>query len=129
MLNFFWRMMRNRKGFTLVELMVVVVILGILASLAVQQFGSHFDSAKLAKVKADLKTIASAGEIYKIVKGSYPTSIDVLENEGYLKKKPLSPVDGTEYAWNTANNVAVLRKTSDGTTYVFGNFTCASDHL
>lgn len=64
--------LRNRKGFTLIELMVVVVILGILASIAVQTFANTTDRANESKAKADVRTIMSALEIYRADVGSYP---------------------------------------------------------
>jgi len=59
-------MRKNQKGFTLVELLVVVVILGILATLAVQTLGDRTKDAEIAKAKADLRTVLSAIELYKL---------------------------------------------------------------
>ncbi|QNB48281.1 prepilin-type N-terminal cleavage/methylation domain-containing protein [Thermanaerosceptrum fracticalcis] len=139
MLNFFWRMLKNRKGFTLIELMVVVVVLGILATLAVQQLGDQSGKAKISKVKADLKTIASAAEIYKVNTGDYPNSITNLIT-AYLKKWPESPVAGQSYAWDPTNDVAVLCGDTNGngaldsgeTVYQFTtpeSFVCSSANL
>ncbi len=85
------KLMQNRKGFTLIELMVVVVILGVLAGAAIMSLGgSQSDQAKRARVEADIATIQSAVEFYKLDVGSYPTSIDALVT------KPASGADG----WN-----------------------------
>jgi len=132
---------KDQKGFTLVELLVVITILGILATLAVQVVGDKTDKAKLAKVKADLRTIVSAAEIYRIEEGKYPDAahesdnIDLLVG-GYLKKIPSSPISGQEYGitdegyavlWNGDGNVI-----DSNDIYTFTSpesFTCSSENL
>lgn len=55
---------RGRAGFTLIELLIVVVIIGILASIAIPKFGSTKERAYLAKMKSDLRNLATAQESY-----------------------------------------------------------------
>jgi prepilin-type N-terminal cleavage/methylation domain-containing protein len=63
---------RNKKGFTLIELVVVVAILGILAALAIPRFTGIRDTAAKNATLADGRTIYSAMEVYYAEKGSYP---------------------------------------------------------
>lgn len=60
MLQLFRKRLSNRKGFTLVELLVVISIIGILSAIAVPKFTSASESARGAKMQADLRTIDSA---------------------------------------------------------------------
>ena len=69
---------KNRKGFTLVELVVVIAILGILAGLAIPRFMDATASARGARIVADMRTIDSAIMMYNAKTGNLPTSKDAL---------------------------------------------------
>jgi general secretion pathway protein G len=64
----------NRRGFTLIELMVVIVILGILAGLIVPRIMSRPEQAKRLKARMQIESIATALKLYKLDNGSYPTT-------------------------------------------------------
>ncbi len=66
--------MRQQSGFTLIELMVAVVILGILASLVVPKLMSRPEQARLVKAKQDILAIQNALELYKLDNGLYPST-------------------------------------------------------
>jgi general secretion pathway protein G len=66
--------MRLQKGFSLIEIMVVVVILGILASIVVPKIISRPDEARVVKAKQDVLAIQSALDLYKLDNGFYPSS-------------------------------------------------------
>ena len=66
--------MRNKKAFTMVELMVVVLIVGILAAVAVPLMSGRIDSSKWSEGKAAMGTIASALRSYAAEKGSFTTA-------------------------------------------------------
>lgn len=127
-MQFFWKKMKkDQKGFTLVELMVVVVILGILATLAVQTLGDKTTDAKLNKAKADLRTIASALELYKIDNGDYPDadnpSSTALNNPlvpTYLKKIPKGLTYSYKYDAGT-DTTYTLSVTVEGQTVTAAN--------
>jgi general secretion pathway protein G len=65
---------RKQAGFTLIELMVVVVILAILAGLIIPRFMGETDKAKQAKAKMQIESLESALKMYKLDNGSYPTT-------------------------------------------------------
>ena len=68
-------MNRRVKGFTLVELLVVAVVLAIFAAIVVPQFASTTDEAKLSALKSDLAGIRSAIDLYRQQHGHYPGSV------------------------------------------------------
>lgn len=69
----------KQQGFTLIELMVVVVILAILAAIAVPKLMDRPDEARLVKVKQDIGAISSALQLYKLDNYRYPTTDQGIE--------------------------------------------------
>jgi len=78
------------SGFTLIEIMVVIVILGILASLIVPRIMSRPEEAKIVKARQDIRALESALELYKLDNGIYPTTDQGLM--ALVKKPASSPV-------------------------------------
>ncbi|MBN2256169.1 MAG: type II secretion system major pseudopilin GspG [Deltaproteobacteria bacterium] len=70
---------RNNRGFTLIELMVVIVILGILAGLIVPRIMSRPEEAKQAKARIQIESLETALKLYKLDNGNYPTTEQGLE--------------------------------------------------
>lgn len=105
---------RAQRGFTLIEIMVVVVIIGVLGALVVPQFMNRPDQAKVTAARSDLKAIATALEIYRLDNFAYPSSQQGLQAlvtkpsgrklarswnpQGYLRQVPLDPW-GTPYRY------------------------------
>lgn len=84
----------NNKGFTLAELMVVIVIIGVLTAIAVPIYNNATAKAKLNAIAANLRIIDGAiGQYQANNEGSYPTSSDELS--GYIQKWPTSPKEAT----------------------------------
>jgi general secretion pathway protein G len=79
---------KSRGGFTLIELMIVIVIIGILATLLIPRIMERPEEARRVKAKMDIKAIESALKLYKIDCGSYPTTEQGLIA---LIKKPETP--------------------------------------
>ncbi len=71
--------MSKQRGFTLVELLIVVVIIGILASIAIPKFSSTRDKAFIASMKTDLKNLATHQEIHHNNNFTFNASLAVLE--------------------------------------------------
>ena len=72
-------MKNNRKGFTLVELMAVLVILGILATVVVVSIDPVFQRANLEKIRADMANTGKALELYKFNELTYPSTSQGLD--------------------------------------------------
>ena len=66
--------MNNQRGFSLIEIMVVGVILGILASIVVPKIISRPDEARVVKAKQDILAIQNALDLYKLDNGVYPST-------------------------------------------------------
>ena len=79
------RFRRSQSGFTLIEMMVVIVILGVLAGLVVPRFIDQPDKAKVVKAKAQIESLSMAIKQYKLDNGVYPTTEQGLKA---LKEKP-----------------------------------------
>ncbi|HAP74599.1 MAG TPA: prepilin-type cleavage/methylation domain-containing protein [Acidimicrobiaceae bacterium] len=73
------------KGFTLVELLIVIVILGILATVTVFAVRGITDQGEESACNADLKTLEVAAEAYMAQNGSYPASAQAMVDEGLLR--------------------------------------------
>ena len=86
-----------RKGFTLVEILIVVVILGILAAIVVPQFANAANDARAGNLASQVKSIQNQIELYRAREGSYPalaTLFTELETGGYIKAAPKNPISG-----------------------------------
>lgn len=89
---------RRNQGFTLVEILIVVVILGILAAIVVPQFTNATQDAQAGNIKAQLDTLNNQIELFRARTNAYPdfatNGWDELVNGGYLKTEPKNPYNG-----------------------------------
>ncbi len=90
-----------RRGFTLVELLVVLSILALLLSLAAPRYFQHVDRAKEAVLRENLATLRDALDQYHADKGAWPASLETLAREHYLRVLPTDPLTGQADTWTT----------------------------
>lgn len=85
---------RSEEGFTLVELMVVIVIIGLLATVVAINVMPAQDTARIKKAEADVALLEQAAEMYRLSKLDYPASgegLQALVREGFVKRLPEDP--------------------------------------
>ena len=104
-------MTEDDRGFTLVELLIVIVVLGILSGIVLFGVARFRSDATLAACKADLATVAVAADAYDAQTGSFPATVAVLVTGGYLRSTP----SGTYAFDGTAKTVTRSPACSDGT--------------
>ena len=89
------QILKNAKGFSLIELMVVIVILGILAGMVMPRLMGRTDDAKITKAQVDIQALSTALKLYKLDSGDFPTTEQGLkalvsppeeEGQGHWKK-------------------------------------------
>jgi len=90
---------RLERGFTLIELMIVMVIIGLLAAIAVPMYVQSVRHAKEAVLKEDLRTLRSAIDAYTVDKQKAPQTLDDLVQAGYLKSMPKDPFTNRTDTW------------------------------
>lgn len=114
------RRTRAQEGFTLVELMVVMLIIAILLAIAVPSYIQATRSAREAVLKEDLQTMRKAIDSYTVDKQKAPQALDDLVTSGYLKSIPVDPITRRSDTWLTSQDDAMydLDQTDPGITNV-----------
>ena len=121
--------MKKTTGFTLIEVMVVLVIIGIMASMVVPQILGNQEEAQLKKAAIDIQTLEGAMQMYKLNNNRFPTSeqgLDALVNEpsidpiprayragGYIQRLPTDPW-GNDYQLISPVEVGLVDIFSNG---------------
>ena len=86
-------------GFTLLELIVVIAIIGILATIAMPALKDMPRRAQEAVLQTDLGTMRQVIDMYKGDKGRYPASLEALVESGYIRKIPVDPMTKSSGTW------------------------------
>ena len=119
---------RSERGFTLVELMVVVAVIGVLATLAVPLYTNIQARGRLAKAQADSRTLASAVSVYGTHMGRIPSALTQLTTVAtnaqglsagpFVASLPAAPGGWAAYTYtaNTAAGTFTITTSGDGTT-------------
>jgi general secretion pathway protein G len=111
---------RSQSGFTLIELMIVMAIIGILITLAIPSFVGAIRHAREAALKEDLQTMRTAIDTYTMDKQKGPQSLDDLIQDGYLRAIPEDPMTRSKDTWVTesSDSMVSLDETEPGITDV-----------
>jgi general secretion pathway protein G len=115
-----WKVRRSAEnvsaGFTLVELMIVMLIIGVLMAIAVPNYLSSLKAAKEAVLKEDLHVLRQAIDAYTVDKEKAPQSLDDLVQAGYLKALPVDPMTRSNTTWvaDTTDTLHTLDQTDPG---------------
>ena len=92
---------QNSRGFTLVELLVVISMISILAAMGVVQYRNSVRRTQEATLKKDLFEMRDVIDQYYADKGKYPTSLDALVSDGYMRAIPIDPITKSTDTWET----------------------------
>ncbi|HEX7285901.1 MAG TPA: prepilin-type N-terminal cleavage/methylation domain-containing protein [Candidatus Angelobacter sp.] len=111
---------RTQRGFTLIELIIVIAIISILISTAVPVYQMHLKHANEAVLKQDLYTLRNAIDQYTQDKMKAPQSLDDLVSAGYLRAMPKDPFTNASNTWQPVQEdvVMALDQTQPGITDV-----------
>jgi len=105
-------MKRDQRGFTLMELMIVIVIIGVLAAIGIPAYNNYVKKAKAAKCQANRRTLDAAVGLYHAEHGDYPTVEGTSTLQSVLKEyldnaDELTCPEGGTYSLDTASHKVV----------------------
>lgn len=89
----------RRRGFTLIEIMIVMTIISILVSIAVPMYQKAIVRAKESLLRSNLFTIRNMIDEYTVDKQKAPQTLQDLVSEGYLRDVPVDPMTGSNSSW------------------------------
>jgi general secretion pathway protein G len=105
----------REKGFTLIELIIVITLIGILVGLGLPQFKNATKRAREATLKENLYTIRKLINQYLVDKGKYPQSLYTLVEEEYLFRIPVDPMTKSADTWIEIPQVMTMEEMAAGT--------------
>jgi general secretion pathway protein G len=110
------RVSDGEAGFTLLELMIVMIIIATLAAMAIPAYTRNVVHAKEAVLKADLRVLRDAIGSYTVDKEKAPQTLDDLVTGGYIRAIPKDPITGRTDTWitTTSDVLATVDETDSG---------------
>ena len=93
------KMACRHRGFTLIELIVVMAIVALLASIAAPRYFNSLQKSKETALRSSLSTMRDALDQYAADKGRYPESLEELATARYIREIPEDPLTGSREAW------------------------------
>lgn len=93
--------MNMRRGFTIIELLIVMTLIALLLTLAAPRYFRHVDSAKETVLRENLFVLRDAIDKYRADKGVYPPSLTDLARERYVRAVPQDPITERADTWVT----------------------------
>lgn len=98
----------SEQGFTLLELMIVMVVIGLLAAIAIPAYTTNIKHAREAVLKEDLHILRQAIGSYTVDKEKAPQSLDDLVQSGYIKVMPIDPFTHRSDTWMPAQEDTLM---------------------
>jgi general secretion pathway protein G len=106
----------SRKGYTLIELIIVMAIISVLVSVAVPIYQKSLLRTKESLLKNNLFTLRTVIDEYTFDKKKAPQTLEDLVNDGYLRAVPIDPITGTNQSWRLImeDSVSMVDQTEPG---------------
>jgi prepilin-type N-terminal cleavage/methylation domain-containing protein len=109
-------MKKRAVGFTIVELLIVIVVIGILAAITIVAYNSVQQRAKVATVNSDLSSVAKLLALHEVDNGSFPATLAATNNNQGVKAS-----DGTSYQYTTSGSTYCITATNGTISYKISN--------
>lgn len=116
------RMLRNKQGFTMIEMMVVLIIIAVLIAGGIKFYNGYIQNARITKAKSQITTMQAAMDSYYSETGSYPQAMDALKAAG-INTEQSDPWGGQYTFYKSSDNkeYVILSSQDINTKYVYGH--------